>query len=315
MSLANPWRQRPAAPASAQIDDQKVRREIDALRAFVESRAQAQESALRALLTENATRTAEALEGRIQLAAREAIAYAADGLERQEATMALRAQAQETLLRAMLAQSATDAAEALEGRIQLATREAIAYAAGGLERQEATLRALARRVAELHRETPAPESPLTAPASTGEYWIGAGLPEAVGYRRLDIREEAYLADLANLPILAGGASRLVAANVVEFLSAAALCETILPHWRSRLALGGELVVITLDGPAWAADLAKCDFANLRRKIGADGIGRPPSHLLDAAGLVEVLRAAGLEPGEPRHEPPFALKIAARAPAT
>lgn len=113
MSLTNGWRSRPAAPAGVRIYEDEFRREIDRLRAFVESRAQAQED----------------------------------------------------MLRAMLAQSASRAAEALEGRIQLAAREAIAYAAGGLERQEATLRALGRRVAELHREPPSPEAPLAAPAA------------------------------------------------------------------------------------------------------------------------------------------------------
>jgi hypothetical protein len=263
MSLANGWRSRPGAPEGLRFDEEQFRREIDRLRAFVESRAQAQEN----------------------------------------------------MLRAMLAESAIRAAEALEGRIQLAAREAIAYAAGGLERQEATMGALARRVAELHREAPAPEAARAAPAATGEFWIGAGASEARDFRRLDIREEAFLADLVNLPILPGGASRLVAANVVEFLTAEALREQVLPHWRSRLAPGGELVVITLDGPVWAADLAKIDFESLRRKLGADGTGRPPRHLFDAAGLAGALRAEGLEPGEPRHEPPFALKISARAPTT
>ncbi len=263
MSFANGWRSRPAAPERVRIDVEEFQREIDRLRAFVEARAQAQEAMLRAMLAEDSNRVAEALEGRIQLAA----------------------------------------------------REAIAYAAGGLERQEATLRALARRVAELQREAPAPEAPLAAPAATGEFWIGAGAPEALNFRRLDIREEAFVADLANLPILPGGASRLVAAHLVEFAQATALRESILPHWRSRLAPGGELVVVTLDGPAWAADLAKADFESLRRKLGADGTGRPPCHLFDAAGLAELLRAAGLEPGEPRHEAPFALRIAARAATT
>ncbi|HXT09376.1 MAG TPA: hypothetical protein VN715_20870 [Roseiarcus sp.] len=262
MSLTHPWRSRPAAPAPAHVGEEELRREVERLRAYVESRLQTQEHLLRAMLAESPVRTAEALEGRIQLAA----------------------------------------------------GEAIAFAESGLERQEATLRALARRVAELTREAPAPETARVAPAATGAFWIGAGAPEAQDLRRLDIREDFYLADLANLPILPGGASRLTAAHVVEFVPAAALAESILPHWRSRLAPGGELVVVTLDGPAWAADLARGDFATLRRRLGADGAGRPPRNLLDAAGLAEALHAAGLQPGEPRHAPPFALTIAARAPA-
>ena len=264
MSLANPWRPRSAAPAAPRVDVEEVGREVERLRAFVESRAQAQEN----------------------------------------------------LMRAMLAESASRAAEALEDRIQIAAREAVAFAASGFERQEATLRALARRVAELARETPAPESALAAPATTGAFWIGAGAPEALDFRRIEIREDAFLADLANLPILPGGASTLAVANVVEFVPASALADSILPHWRSRIAPGGELVVVTLDGPAWAADLARQgDFASLRSRLCADGIGRPPRNLFDAAGLAEALRAVGLEPGEPRRAPPFSLTIAARAPTT
>lgn len=266
MSLSYPWRSRNVAPPAVRFDDGELRREVDRLRAFVESRAQAQEG----------------------------------------------------LLRAMLAESAARSAEALEGRIQLAVREAIAFAESGLGRQEATLRALGRRVAELTRETPAAEAALPAAAATGAFWIGENAPEARNFRRLDIRcgrEDAFLADLANLAILPGGASALTAAHIVEFVPAAALAETILPHWRSRLAPGGELVVVTLDGPAWAADLAQGDFASLRRRLGADGTRRPPRNLFDAASLAAALRAAGLEPGEPRRAPPFALEIVARAPAT
>jgi hypothetical protein len=264
MNLGNPWRSRPAPPAAPQIDEAEFRREIERLRTFVESRAQTQEN----------------------------------------------------LTRAMLAESATHAAEALEGRIQLAAREAVAFAASGFERQEATLRALARRVAEIARETPPPEAVPANPATTGAYWFGAGSPEARDYRQIEIRQEALLADVANLPIPLGGAATLVAAHVIEFVPAAALTETILPHWRSRLAPGGELVVVTLDGPAWAADLAQqCDFASLRRRLGADGTGRPPCNLFDAEGLAGVLREAGLEPGGPTRAPPFALTLAARAPAT
>ena len=253
MSLGDRWRSRARPP-----DDADLQREVDRLRAFVETRAQAQEN----------------------------------------------------MMQAMLADSATRAAEALEGRIQLAAAEAIAFAEGGLERLEATVRALARRVAELAPETPAPDPALAAPAVTGAFWIGVGAPETPGLRRIDIRETAFVADLAHLPILPGAASTLTVAHIVEFVPAAALAQAILPHWRSRLAPGGELVVITLDGPAWAAGLAQCDFASLRRRLGEE---RTPCNLFDAAGLAEVLRAAGLQPGEPRHAP-HALTLAARVSA-
>ncbi len=242
-------------------------------------------------------------------------------IERLRAFVEMRAQAQENLARAMLAESVSRAAEALEGRIQLAACEAMAFAEQGLEQHEAALRALGRRVAELARETRAPaDAALDAPACAGAYLIGADAGEARECRRLDIRDEsedAFLADLANLPILPGGAAKLVAAHVVEFVPADALARLILPHWRSRLAPGGELVVVTLDGPAWAADLARSggDFASLRRRLGADGVARPPRNLFDAESLAEALRGAGLAPGEPARAAPFALRIAARAAST
>ncbi len=234
-------------------------------------------------------------------------------IDRLRAFVELRAQAQENLARAMLLESTARAAEALEGRIQLAAREAMAFADHGLQRHEATLRALGRRVAEMSRETPAPPEILFAAPVAGAYLIGA-CADARDCRRLDIRddsEDAFLADLANLPILPGGAAKLVAAHVVEFVPAAALAQRILPHWRSRLAPGGELVVLTLDGPAWAADLARDarDFGSLRRRLGA---ARPPRNLFDAAELAEVLREAGLTPEAPEAAARHELKIVARA---
>jgi hypothetical protein len=238
-------------------------------------------------------------------------------IERLRAFVELRAQAQEDLARAMLAESAARAAEALESRIQLAAREAMAFAEQGLEAHEATLRALGRRIAEMSRAAPAPpEAILAAPAAAGAYWIGAGATEARDGRRLDIRddsEEAFIADLGHLPILPGGAARLLASRVVEHVAMAALTQTLLPHWRSRLAPGGELVVVTLDGPAWAADLARdSDFASFRRRLGAEGAARPLRNLFDAAGLADVLRAADLTP-EPPTTAGHELTIVARAP--
>ena len=236
-------------------------------------------------------------------------------IERLRAFVESRAQIQENLTRAMLAQSTARAAEALEGRIQIATREAMAFAAEGLEKHEATLRALSRRLAETPAAPAAPEPPAGAPFSTGAYLIGGGGVEAGDCRWLEVRddsEDAFLADLANLPIPRGGAAKLVAAHVAEFVSSTALRQSILPHWRSRLAPGGELVVVTLDGPAWAAALARNagDFARFRRSLGVEG--KPPRSLFDAAEWVEMLREAGLTAGKPTTAPPHDLIIAARA---
>ncbi len=199
-------------------------------------------------------------------------------------------------MRALLLESANQAAEALEGRIQLAAEEAIAYAEQGLERHEAALGAMGRRLAELSREPPPPEPVAPPPADVGEYLVGAG--DWPSCRRLPLRDDdeaAFLADLAHLPIPPGGASRLVIAHIVEHTPAAALAERLLPHWRSRLAPGGELVVVTLDGPAWAADLVRRgpDFAALRERLSLAGAGRPLRHLFDAAGLAQVLARGGL----------------------
>jgi hypothetical protein len=238
-------------------------------------------------------------------------------IERLRAFVELRAQTQENLTRAMLAQSTARTAEALEGRIQIAAREAMAFAAEGLEKHEATLRALGRRLAETPAAPAAPEPQAAAPFSTGAYLIGGGGGgvDARDCKWLDIRddsEDAFLADLANLPIPQGGAAKLVAAHVAEFVSAASLRQSILPHWRSRLAPGGELVVVTLDGPAWAAALARTagDFARFRRTLSVEG--KPPRSLFDAAEWVKMLGEAGLTPGEPATAPPHELTIAARA---
>jgi hypothetical protein len=87
---------------------------------------------------------------------------------------------------------------------------------------------------------------------------------------------------------------------------------LLPHWRSRLAPDGELVVVTLDGPAWAADLPRAgDFAALRERLALDGAGRPLRQVFDAAGLAAALSEAGFAPGPPQRTAPFTLEIVAR----
>jgi hypothetical protein len=116
-----------------------------------------------------------------------------------------------------------------------------------------------------------------------------------------------------LPILPGGAAKLVAAHVVEFVAAAALSQKLLPHWRTRLAPGGELIVVTLDGPAWAADLKRgaCDFAALRERLGVDGASPPLRQLFDAATLTGALQEAGFVAQAVERAQPFELKVVAR----
>lgn len=238
-------------------------------------------------------------------------------IERLRAFVEMRAQAQENLMHAMLSESAARAAEALEGRIQLAVGEAMAFAEHGFERHEASLRAFGRRLAELSREAWAPTEPSpVALAEAGEFLIGAASADWPGCLRLPLRDEseaAFLADLAHLPILPGGAARLVVAHVVEFTPAEAFEARLLPHWRDCLAPGGELVILTLDGPAWAADIQRgeCDFAALRERLGVDGASRPLQQLFDAAALIDALREAGLATDPPEPIAPFALKVVAR----
>ena len=73
-------------------------------------------------------------------------------IERLRAFVEMRAQAQENMMRAVTLEAGARFAEAIEERIQLAAREAIAFAEQGLSQHEAALRALGRRVAELSRD-------------------------------------------------------------------------------------------------------------------------------------------------------------------
>ena len=95
-------------------------------------------------------------------------------------------------------------------------------------------------------------------------------------------------------------------------------EKILPHWRERLAPGGELVVVTLDGPAWAADLARraADFEGFRARLGADGAQPPLRNVLSEDALRDVLLAAGFAEVEPASRDPekLTIRIVARTAA-
>ncbi len=225
-------------------------------------------------------------------------------IERLRGFVELRAQVQENMMHAMVVEGAARAREALEARIQAAAREAIAFAYQGLESHEAALRALGRRVAELSREPPEPERAFAGPPGVGLYALGLAVGDGSDCQGLDVgdaTDPAFLSALAHLPILPGGAVKLVAAHVIEFAPMATLAERILPHWRSRMAPDGELVIITRDGPAWTAELARADgtFESIRRRLGADGAGCPVRHLFDPDGLAATLRAAGFAPDAPQ----------------
>jgi hypothetical protein len=212
----------------------------------------------------------------------------------------------------MLLESQVRIAESVEPRIQLAAQEAMAFAHRGLERQESTLRALGRRFAEFARETPPAAKPEAPAADIAAYAIGPAGDEA-GVRAIPLAEdseEAWLRDAANLPIAPGGASRLLATHIIEHIAPAALETRVLPHWRSRLAAGGELVVVTLDGPAYLADLtARTGFASWRERLFSSG-ARALRNLLDAPALAQVLERVGFTPAEPRRDG-LALRIIAR----
>lgn len=235
-------------------------------------------------------------------------------VERLRDFMETRAQMQERLLRAMLGEHDAHLAETLEPRIRLATAEAIAFADARLERHEATMRALGHRFAEFARQ-PTPDALAQAAdvAPAADYTIGLFGDEGAGERALSLAEdseEAWLRDATHLPIPPGGASRLVARHVIEHFVPSVLETRVLPHWRSRLATGGELVVVTYDGPALLADLAvRSDFALWRERLFAGG-ARALRNLVDASALVEVLRGAGFAPDEPTRSG-FALRVVAR----
>jgi hypothetical protein len=239
-------------------------------------------------------------------------------IERLRAFIELRVQAQEDMMRALTLETRTRMVEAVEERIQLAAREAIAFAESGLVQHEAALRALGRRVVELSREAPPlrlPEPGALAAPAVRAYLIGVDNEHEAGCLKLELRDEredTFLADLANLPILPGAAEKLVAGHIVERTRARELTENILPHWRERLALGGELVVLTLDGPAWAADLARRagDFESFRAHLG---YGSAPRNLFDEKALSAALLAAGFAEVEPasRDADNMTMRIVAR----
>ena len=246
-------------------------------------------------------------------------------IERLRAFVEMRAQAQESMIRAITLEARRRLTEAVEERIQLAAREAIAFAEGGLLQHEAALRALGRRVAELSRDAPPLPLPqpgaLAAPAVRA-YLIGSADEEDAGCLKLELREDredTFLADLANLPILPCGAAKLVAPFIVERVPARELAEKILPHWRERLAPGGELVVVTLDGPAWAADLARraADFEGFRARLGADGARPPLRNVVDENALHGAMLAAGFAEVEParRSAEKMTMRIVARTAAS
>jgi hypothetical protein len=227
-------------------------------------------------------------------------------IERLRAFVEMRAQAQENMVQAVTLEARARFAEAVEERIQLAAREAIAFAEQGLSQHEAALRALGRRVAELSRDaSPLPRPGARAASAVRAYLIGAADEEGEGCLTLELREDredTFLADLANLPILPRGAAKLVAPYLVERVPARELAEKILPHWRDCLAPGGELVIVTLDGPAWAADVARraADFESFRASLAADGARPSLRNVFDEDALRNVLFAAGFAEVEPAH---------------
>ena len=236
-------------------------------------------------------------------------------VERLRDLVETRAPMQESQFQAILGDSHSRLVEAMEPRIQFAAQEAMAYAEQRLERQESALRALGRRFADFAREV-APEAAPEFPAcEAAAYAMGAQGGDAAGARLLPLSEEsgeAWLRDAVHLPIAPGGASRLVATHVIEHIAPAALEARVLPHWRSRLASGGELVVVTLDGPAFLADLAaRADFGLWRDRLFGEG-ARALRNLLDASALVTLLVRAGFTPEPPTQSEGFLLRIVARA---
>jgi hypothetical protein len=226
-----------------------------------------------------------------------------------------RAQGQERMFRAMLTENQAKIAEALEPRIQFAAQEAMAFAEQRLDRHEAVLRALGRRFAEFARE-PAPDASPERPAlQAATYTLGTGGEPPPGALRLTLSEaseDAWTRDASHLPIGPGGASRLFAAHVIEHIAPAALETRVLPHWRTRMTAGGELVVVTLDGPAYLADLAaRADFALWRERLFASG-ARALRNLLDAPALSALLARTGFAPEPVTQGDGFVLRVVARA---
>src|ERR1700722_6404288 len=82
-------------------------------------------------------------------------------IERLRVFVEMRAQAQENMVQAVTLEARARFAEAVEERIPLAAREAIAFAEQGLSQHEAALRALGRRVAVLSRDA----SPFPQPGA------------------------------------------------------------------------------------------------------------------------------------------------------
>ena len=238
-------------------------------------------------------------------------------MERLRAFVETRAGVQENMVRAIALESSARAAEALEGRIRIAERASMAFAEQGLQQHEAVLRALGRRVAALSREDVPPPAPLRYAAALN-YVFGADPAAWPDCQPIEIRRDGgFLTDLAQLPILPGGAAKLVACHIVEHTTETELSGELLPRWLDLLAPGGELVVTTRDGPAVAVRFSReaDDFAAFRALMSAENDGLPLRSLYDDVTLRRVLSAAGFAHVAPGSAPDTgALCVVARREA-
>lgn len=279
--------------ATSQDEIRYLKREIENLRQSLEDYRHKEPE----IVEQCTARVAELLEPRIQCAVGEAKAFAVQTWEQDQRLTAR-------------------VAEVIEPRVQLACREAMAFAASRVDEYckplEVGFRALGRRVsasskAEFSKSEPHEPSP-TKMIKTAHYAIGTASAETQDCHHLDLSD---VSGFSHLPIPPEGASKLVVSHSVEHVTPALLSSTILPHWHSLIVPGGELILVTLDGPAWSADLARMgkDFEQFRQHLSR---GQGLTWLYSAEELDLALREAGFLPEPPASIAPCVLKIRARA---
>ncbi len=262
-----PWKDKPGETrASAEA-------EAEAMRAFVEERAQFVESLARAIAEERVDAARDAFEARAQQASAEAKAYADQGLHVQNAALGA--------LGRVVVELSRDNKRLARDRDALRER---------LETCEAAIRMLKGERSE-------PDAPDSGRIAGARLHFDASRAPLADFLHVDLHDCAGDDALARAkaPGLAtGAATRIVATRVAELFPARVLAEVVFPRWRELLAEGGELALTCFVGEAPLAD-ARDDglaFAPVRSAfLASDDEGAPPRSVAPEEMKAMLERAA------------------------